>query len=283
MQLASLPYKNSLDFYDEEWMYTFSRLSEDPRCAALLPAWKALESQWIAVQAQQRFLNLAIVQAQQRVDLADDELDRVVDLVDDATKKKQPPVHPLLFKVAPHVLKRPVLGRQLKTMAVWPPILIDSGVAAWAAFAPMVQGALDKGASTEQVKHNAAAANTTFRAIGERKVFVDNFNALRDKTFIDLAQLAKDHDLGADWPPGFFRRRAAEYQTAETLTEDIEVAETDLAALKLRLQTILAAQSAAEDAAKTQIAAQRNLEIAALKKTQADAAARLVVLEGEHK
>ena len=66
VQLASLPYKNSLDFYDEEWMYTFSRLSEDPRCAALLPTWKALESQWIAVQAQQRFLNLAIVQAQQR-------------------------------------------------------------------------------------------------------------------------------------------------------------------------------------------------------------------------
>ncbi|MEI7893922.1 MAG: hypothetical protein WCI05_12585, partial [Myxococcales bacterium] len=102
-----------MDFYDEEWMYTYSRLSEDPRCAVLLPIWKALESQWIAVQAQQRFLNLAIVQAQQRVDLADEELDRVVDLVDDATKKKQ-----LLFKIAPHLLKRPVLGRQLKTMAV---------------------------------------------------------------------------------------------------------------------------------------------------------------------
>jgi hypothetical protein len=60
MQLARLPYKNSLDFYEEEWRCTFSRLSEDPRCAPLLPTWKVLESQWTAVQTQQRFLNLAM-------------------------------------------------------------------------------------------------------------------------------------------------------------------------------------------------------------------------------
>ena len=214
--------------------------------------------------------------------LADDELNALVDSVHVATQKRQPPVHPLLFKVSPSMLKRHVLGRQLRAMATWPQLLTESAVPAWAALAPVVQAALDKGAATSLGKQNAAAAIASFRTIGERGALVPDFNALRQTTLNDLAQLSKAHpeyNLPSAWPSRFFRRHANETPSVESLMAAIEAAEAQVLALKQRLQALNGAQAIEDEAAKSQADAERAEEIAALKKSQAEGAARLAALE----
>ena len=161
-------------------------------------------------------------------------------------------------------------------------MLTESAVPAWAALAPVVQAALDKGAATSLGKQNAAAAIASFRTIGERGALVPDFNALRQTTLNDLAQLSKAHpeyNLPSAWPSRFFRRHANETPSVESLMAAIEAAEAQVLALKQRLQALNGAQAIEDDAAKSQADAERAEEIAALKKSQAEGAARLAALE----
>ncbi|MFO0762980.1 MAG: hypothetical protein U0359_41475 [Byssovorax sp.] len=280
----------------EEIITTLARLQANPLTSNLAADFDVLQAAWAKVNAQEIMRRTAVVTAMAEVAAIDDMLDPLVDALAAAilliTKNdRKDPLYQLYFGAQrPSDLKRPVLGEELATMRGFVPSLLASPFAALVALGNKLAAvvaaadlAIDKLAAAEQ-------ENRDFRAIGERKLLIDQLNALRKATYGKLSEmphaLPEEH-LPATFAEQFFRHDRSRSNgngkppTLEQLEAMLKVkqAETDAIAGEIeKAKAKLAAEAAAKQKAQAE-ADKAALEEA--EKQAAEAAAKVQALRNK--
>ena len=155
----------------------------------------------------------------------------------------------------PSDLKRPTLGPQLETMRGWIPSLLASPHTMLADYGTQLQ---DKVAVADKAVAAASAAeqkNRAFRTVGERKVLIDDFNALRKATYGKLAEMPHTQPaakLPASFADRFFRHEAwtpaEKPATSAEIAAKIAAKQVEMAALQAELTKTKADEEAAAQA-----------------------------------
>lgn len=272
-----------------ERVYTFAQLQAQPFTQTLASAFMALETdrqQVVALEnrlLEQQFLAAAMVDvAVLGLGLAVDHFLHALLVV--VNNERQAALYQRFFdKYRPSELKRMVISEQLTIVRPWPrtlaelpqEVLHQHGLALEAAVAKADQ-AITAEAETER-------AVDDFREVGERKNFVDRFNALRKVTFGKLAEMVHMHpeyNLPRDFPEQFFlRERRPRTPTIEGVQETIDRLERELARQQELLSTLEEAREKSEQA---RLTAERNLaaqELAVIEAETAKAMARAAELK----
>lgn len=228
------------------------------------------------------------------VQAADDAIDDFADAFDKTLLRKvknnrEDPLYAYYFGAKrPHALKRPILAGQLSTMRTWitplktssDPDLVAAGTELEAIIANADLAITKQANADEKVK--------TFRTLGDRKTFIDKFNALREITDGKLGELRHLHPelrLPTDFASRFFKHASRHGQTpAKELTSDalkllIANAKEEVAALEAKLTTVLAAEEAKEQA-EAQIEADK-AALAAAEAEEKELAAKVKALKAK--
>lgn len=255
----------SLETIDEDLTYTISVLKHLSFASALVAEFEAMLARCDAVTSKQRTLRRAIIVAQGGITSADATLDAIVDEVDVAVsrlaeKTAGHPTRQLFFRgMRASDLRRPVLGFELETLRAWPTALESTDYDSLKAMAPTVAAALKTADDAVAAQTTAQDQNRIFRLAGERKVFIDDANALRARAYGVLSTYAHDHPK--ERVPGevasiaFRKSRRASKATIESLDLELVVMREQVASLEsqraeLTTQQAATAQRAAEDASR---------------------------------
>jgi hypothetical protein len=256
--------------------YTLSRLRAHPLGAPYIPAFEALRAEGLAVLTREIALNEAVIDAQARVDVADDGLD---DFAGRGSKAilavthddRSHTLYRHFFGTKPLAeLRRPVLAGQLTTMKAWPSALQECGVPALQAMAPELVPLLEAAEAAEKARFDARQAMRKFRDMGERRQWIDRLNATRKEAHGALAKLPHQHTgLPSDFASQFFlsspEREAAEPaegelpETPEVLREHIATQRKAIEAAETRLAELEAAEAAVKQAAEARAAEEAQL------------------------
>jgi chorismate mutase len=244
----------ALETIDEDLTYALSILQPLAFAAAYAAEYQAMIARCDAVMLQQRTLRRAIVTRQGGVAGIDSRLDGFVDKVDlavTAITERDPshPVRQLLFRgVRPSDLKRPVLGAELEALRPWPKELTDTTFPPLVALAPEGAALIDEADDNVVALSAAQDANRVFRLVGERKVFINDVNALRARTQGFLGEYRHTHPtehLPSDLANLPFRSsRKSTKKTIEDLDKEIASLKGDIAALESKRAELVAAQVA---------------------------------------
>lgn len=179
---------------------------------------------------------------------------------------------------------QPILSDKLEKMHTWVSPLQSSEHGPLAALGAELPGLLKIADETAQALVDAEQAKREFRAVGERKKFIDEVNAARKETYGVLATMPHKHPgLSLRFADGFFPRKrkktsepteASVKATIESLKQDILEQEQLLVKIeKQQAEAKAAAEEKARQDAKAKLAEiekvieQNQKEAAALKAT----------------
>jgi hypothetical protein len=187
----------------------------------------------------------------------------------------------------PSDFKRPVLGDQLAQMRGWIPLLKTSTSAALKALADSVESKVKAGDSALIALTDAKLKNKEFRTVGDRKVLIDKFNALRKSTYGKLSELPHKHpekNLPGSFAERFFKHTATKKTgaakaepTAAELEAMVAASEANTASLKERLAEAIAKEEAAAKA-KSEVEAKK-VALAEAQKVANEALAKVAALK----
>ncbi|HRI68579.1 MAG TPA: hypothetical protein PK156_30330 [Polyangium sp.] len=244
--------------------------------------------------AQETRLTLKAHRTDALIDVADQDLDDFVDELDTVLlrlvgKERSDPLYAYYFgRKRPHELKRPILAGQLQTMRDYVQPLKTATNAELATLGARLETLIANADVAVARQHRAAESIKTFRNLGERKVCIDELNALRKATAGILSEMPHKHPekrLPTDYADRFFKRaprrgkNAAKEITSANLQADIAEQEQVLAALKAQLEVVLAKEEA-EARAKAELETLQS-ELAAAEKAAADANTRIAAIKAK--
>jgi hypothetical protein len=274
MPAPVLPINQSLETLLDEMFYTASALSADAEAATYAAAFDDfLKKQWQPVAERERALRGGVLRAQAQVAGLDRRLDAWLDrfhgtlLLITGNRRDVPQYQRYFGSQPPSLLKRPVLGVQLATLAAWVPSIKGAADPTLAALGKELEALVAEGQQAEAGLDAARGLVKDFREVGARKALFDGANALRQATFGELSSYVHDHpekNLSLDWASGFFRHDARERLSTEgelsRLSAEIEERESDLQAARARHAELLAQQAAAAAQARERRAAEERLQ-----------------------
>ncbi len=218
MAPPTLSTNHSLETLFDEMFFTATTLGADPHAATSAVAFSAfLQKDWQPVAERERALRCGVLLAQAAVGSLDARLDTWVDrfhhtlLMSTGNRRDVPQYQRYFGALPPSLLKRPVLGAQLETVAAWLPSIQSGSDAALTALGKELDGLVTDGQQAEAGLDLARSVVKDFREVGARRALFDKANALRQTTFGELAGWVHDHpekNLDPDWADGFFRRIA---------------------------------------------------------------------------
>jgi len=292
MGVPTIDYDTSLELVLDELVYTRARLKAHPLTAALAADFDAFQPKWMAVFTQEIGLRAERQDAAAQVIAADDDLDDLSDGLSKAllivTKGNR---GDLLYKLyygdkRPSDVKRPTLGPQLDRMRGWIPSLLTSPHAMLTDYGAQIQDKVAVADNAVAAASSADQKSRAFRTVGERKVLVDDFNALRKATYGKLAEMPHTQPaakLPASFADRFFRHEAwtapEKPATSAEIAAKIAAKQAEIDALQAELAKTKAGEEAA---AQAQAKAQADAEaLAAARKAAEDAAAKVAELEAK--
>jgi hypothetical protein len=281
MTAAIIDYDTSLSTVLEHCIYTLTRVEAQPLTQDLAPAFVAFQKAWTKTEALELQHHVAVLKAVALVAAADDDLDAFVDrasnvLLSLTGNDRGAPLYKQYFgDKRPSDLKRPVLGAQLEAMRTWVPSL---KAASQAPLAKLGQELEAKIAAADKAKTALATAQQetrVFRATGERRALIDQFNALRKDAYGKIAGLPHTHpdqNLPGNLAEHFFKRVSRAKDESEALSSvdllaQISEAEASLSALRDRLKEVVAREEA--EAKAREAAEAEDAELAELQKKRA--------------
>lgn len=273
----------------EDYFFTMSRLRAHPRTQALVAGFETFRPKLDTAFIAELGLTEKRHDADAAVDVVDAELDGLVDVIASTTlvdakqdRTRVPYVH-YFGNLRPSELKRPILGDQLDEMRNWPVSLQASGNPVLQQCGAQLEAKVQQAdlLTAEQGKAHQAVAD--FRAIGGRKVLVDEFNARRKALYGQLGTIQHENpELGNGWADFFFRQGSGgDRLTTKEVDRRIAATENELAALKAQREAILNQDELAAKAKAAQEKAKKQAELEAAKKAAAALAAKMAELEQE--
>lgn len=269
-------------------------LEADPLVANLaVPLVTFYQQKWLPAVAKETELTLEEVRADALVDAADHALDDFVDEFDTVllrvvAKDRNDPLYAFYFgKKRPFELKRPVLGGQLEAMRDFVQPLKTASQTELADLGIKLEGLVNTADAAVKRQQAAVMTNKTFRTLGERKVCIDELNALRQSISGILSEMPHKHPdkrLPVDYAERFFKRasrrgKSSKEWTVAELQAKISEQEQVLAALKAQLAEALA-KDEAEALAKAEKEALRT-ELDVAQKAAAEANARIAAIKAK--
>lgn len=278
MNAAIIEQDTSLATVLEHSTYTLTRLEAFPLTHALAAPFVAFHETWAKTSALELKLHIQTLRAAALVTVTDEDLDAFVDrasntLLSLTGNDRNAPLYKQYFgDKRPSDFKRPVLGAQLEAMRTWPTSLKASSQPLLQKLGQELEPKIAAADAAKSGLASAQQATRVFRATGERRALIDQFNALRKDTYGKVAGLPHTHP-DANLPGGladrFFKRVSASKEEGEALTSvdllaQITDAEAGLLALRDQLKEV---QDAEEKAAKDREAeAAHDAELEALRK-----------------
>jgi hypothetical protein len=275
----------------QERAYTGAQLKAHPLGADLSAEYDALHGSWLKVMDSEIKLAEAIVKAEAMVRFTDGRLDQLLTAIVRSVlavvgnDRSAPLYVRLLGSQRPSDAKRPVLGEQLELMRSWVPVLAESASAALQDHAHELGTAVERADGALSDQRAAEQALTVFSESGERKAFIDRFNALRHSTYARLQALSEQaqadgqSELADDFAEQFFQSsERARTPTLAGIEANIRRLEGQLAKQRA-LHHDLAAKREARERIRTE-AAQRAIhaELAILEKEHAERQTRIDAL-----
>jgi hypothetical protein len=212
MMIRTLNLDEPLDILEEECRNTHVALMARPLTAPLAAPFLELRQDWFTLQATELQLNAAIALANAMAFVVDEELNTICDgvksvvLVDVKNNRAAPLFQRYYGNQTPSELKKPILGTQLATMRTWVPSLTDSPNNTMKDYGEQLSGVVAKADEAVATQLVAQQMFDDF-TIGERKTFVDKFNALRKTTYGKLAEMPHSYpalNLPKSFADGFF-------------------------------------------------------------------------------
>ncbi|MFN8535861.1 MAG: hypothetical protein U0232_00080 [Thermomicrobiales bacterium] len=280
----------------EENTITLARLKANPITSDLAQDFTSFHNAWIKVNAQEINLRVAVVTALAEVAVVDETLDPLVDALAAAvllvTKNdRKAPLYQLYFGAKrPSELKRPVLGAELDTVRGFIPSLVGSSIASLVTMGNQIADVVNLADQALAKLALAEQMNRDFRAVGERKALIDQFNALRKVTYGKLSEMPHalpDEHLPATFAEQFFRHDKSRSNGSgkplgiEDLEEMLKAKQAELKALEEEIGKAKE-KEAAEAAAKQK--AEIDADKAALEEAEkqaAEAAAKVQALKNK--
>jgi hypothetical protein len=269
-------------------------LDADPLVAHLaIPIEAFYQQKWRPVVAQETELLIEEYRADALFDVTDQRLDDFVDELDTVLlrvvgKDRTDPLYTFYFgKKRPHELKRPVLAGQLQTMRDFVEPLKTSPIAELAALGTRLEGLIADADTAVKRQQAAVTASKTFRNLGERKVCIDELNALRKSTAGTLSEMPHKYPekrLPVDYAERFFKRSkrvksGAKELGSEELKAKIAELEQTLAGFKTQLAEALEKEEAEAQAKVAKGALEA--ELAAAEKAATEANARIAAIKAK--
>jgi hypothetical protein len=210
-------YTSSFDTLLQEHGFTLGALLATPEAAPLQEEYETFTEALLASNTQDAKLLLRLITTNGVVKFRDVALDGVTDLVLEAilAETKGSYAAPLYKHFAgderPSVFKRPILGKQLEKIRAWPASLEQSSETLQLLQGPVsevVQAADQAVAERDQAQEE----RSRFRAVGDRKKLVDQFNGLRERLFTALVAIAKSQGEASpeSYARSFFATRATQ-------------------------------------------------------------------------
>jgi hypothetical protein len=261
MSAPILDFRSASLTFLEELIHTLARLEANPLAASFMPPFEELyKNEWTQVVQQEFVLLVEAFRADAMVEEADDGLDDYVDEFDAYARRRvkgnlKDPFYLFFFgEKRPHDLKRPVLGGQLETMRHWvAPLNATAGDDEASKLAAKLDGLIVKADAALVEQSEVSEKIMAFRTQGERKAFVDKFNALRKSTEDKLAELPHanpEAKLPGHFASRFFKhapkrgKTAARELTSEDLKARLAEAEGEVAAVRQQLADALVKEEA---------------------------------------
>ena len=273
-----LTIKQSLELAYDEAFFTQSATAADPDAAKFSSSFESfLSKQWQPVMDKERALRRDTLSALALCWGVDRRLDGWTDrfhnalLISTSNRRNATDYARYFGDESPSVVKRPVLGNQLKKLTSWVVSIKGASVPQLATLGTELEGLVAEGHKAEQAVRDARAKTKDFRALGERKALFDKLNSLRQSTYGALATLVHDHPekhLPTGWADSFFRHKRFDRMTPTVektaIVEQLAALRTETADKERRLAELLTAeQLAVEQAAQRVVAAAKLQEVQA--------------------
>lgn len=284
--MRTLNYLMTLVELLQERAYTAAQLKAHPLTTALAHEYDALHAAWLKVMEQEIALAEAVVTAEAMVRFTDGRLDHLLSAIVSSVlatvgnDRKAPLYVRLLGNQRPSDAKRPVLGEQLELMRSWVPTLAESDSPRLQRHASELITAIEHADRALADQQSAEQALATFSENGERKAFIDGFDALRHATHAKLQLLTdQDESLPDDFAEQFFpsseRSRAPTLSGVEATIRRLEAQLSRQRALHKDLLTKRDARDKAREEANQRAI---RAELAILEKEHAERQARIDAL-----
>jgi len=287
--MRTLEYDLSMTELQQERAFTYAQLQAHPLTQSLATSFMALETdrQQVATREtgllEKQFLGSAMVDvAGLGLGLFLDQFNH--DLLVIVNNDRSALLYQRFFGgQRPSVLKRLAIGEQITTMRPWIRTLAELPQTVLHERGLELEAAVSKVDDAIAAETEAERAITDFREVGERKSFVDRFNAQRKMTFGRLAEMVHSHpeyNLSRDFPEQFFlRERRQRTPTIEGVQESIERLERELARQQELLATLEEEREKAEQARVAAAKALAAEELATIEAETAKAMARAAELK----
>jgi len=289
---AVIAQDTSLDKCLEYIVHTQTRISVNALVAHLAPDWDVMLDAWFKIHQKEILLWIAILTAAAKIVSIDDQFDFLANSISNTllalhNNDRTSPGYTLYFKdIRLSDLKKPVLGRQLAVMREWVDLLLKSENATLQSYGHTLAQLVAQADTALAELKTANKNNYEFRLTGERKQFIDKVNALRQSSHGKIAELphAKPElALPNTFAERFFKVISArtedpvEAMTSKELVSLIAEKDNEVAALRTRLEEVLAAEAREAKASEERSAAKDDL--AKMRAQAAELAAKMAELE----
>jgi hypothetical protein len=290
MSARTLTLRSALIVHLADVRYSLCRSQAHPLATPHVPTFQALRQDWKDVHAIELTLLEAIAAAQAKLDAAHYDIhdfnSRFSKVVLTITKDdRKHPTYIYFFSDATlSDFNQFALGKKLRAMKTWLPVLSTSDLAPLKAMAPELAKLLTATDEAVEAKFTARQQNRQFRDVGERKRFVDKLNGVRKEVYGMLAKLPYTQPgLPTDFADQFFRSASAEDDKEEETVTSVKARIAELAE-EMKEQQARLAELEAEEAEATQKASEIEADkeaLAALEKEMATAEAKAAALRAK--
>lgn len=287
--MKTLLYTHSSLELVQECTYSMARLKAHPLTTSLVTDFDKLNTELVKLLTHELELAKNIIVAQATVDAIDDQLDLLLlvltnDILSAVHNDRKAPLYQHFFGTQnPANMRKPVLGEQLETMRTWVSALTTSTVPTLKAHGTSLATLVTNADAAVEALRKAIQQEDDFMQIGERKKFIDTFNALRKNTYGKLAEIRHtyaDQNLPHDFAEHFFLQQTKESKVSLSIVErTIERLEAQLTKHKSTHEQLLAKKKEKEQNRHTKIAMQS--EIQALEQEAAQRQSKLAELKAQ--
>lgn len=289
--MRTLSYSMSLNDLLVERVFTEAQLRAHSLTVSFAKAFADLHNDWLAVQNLEIKHLIEVATADALAVGLDGQLNVLLDLVNLALlaavgNDRDADLYKHFFgNQRPSDAKRPVLGEQLAMQRDWIPVLKSSKFPGLQALAAPLEKLVKQAEGAASDLRDKKEAEAAFVDIGERKKFVDDFNAARRTAHGKLSALPKLHpesNLPSDFAEQFFIRESrSTMPTQGQVLRNIQRLQDKLQK-EQALYAELAAQKAAQDKARSDAeAAHLRAELQDAEKQAAAEQARIAELKAK--